>query len=93
LSTSSASRRLHLTRSTLTLGQFKRCLGGLLLFFSAAIAALIVLYRSLPPLAKNYVLRLLFSDADVPVALIQAWVKPQGQSQHKAAMKVDSFTQ
>ncbi|GJP34082.1 hypothetical protein CLOM_g18549 [Closterium sp. NIES-68] len=42
--------------------------------------------RSLPPLAKQYVLRLLFLTDPVPAALVADWPKPEAQSKHKASL-------
>ncbi|CAI5990958.1 unnamed protein product, partial [Closterium sp. NIES-64] len=42
--------------------------------------------RSLPPLAKQYVLRLLFLTDPVPAALVADWPKPEAHSKHKAAL-------
>ncbi|CAI5494039.1 unnamed protein product, partial [Closterium sp. Naga37s-1] len=41
---------------------------------------------SLPPLAKQYVLRLLFLTDPVPAALVADWPKPEAHSKHKAAL-------
>eukprot|EP00197_Chlamydomonas_leiostraca_P005465 CAMPEP_0202864098 /NCGR_PEP_ID=MMETSP1391-20130828/4481_1 /ASSEMBLY_ACC=CAM_ASM_000867 /TAXON_ID=1034604 /ORGANISM="Chlamydomonas leiostraca, Strain SAG 11-49" /LENGTH=288 /DNA_ID=CAMNT_0049543807 /DNA_START=100 /DNA_END=962 /DNA_ORIENTATION=- len=45
-------------------------------------------FRSLPPLAKNYVLRLLLIDVPVPQDVVDSWVadKKQHGSAHKAAL-------
>ncbi|CAI7738345.1 unnamed protein product [Closterium sp. NIES-53] len=43
-------------------------------------------HRSLPPLAKMYVLRLLFLTDPVPATLVADWPKPEAHSKHKAAL-------
>ena len=42
--------------------------------------------RSLPPLAKQYVLRLVFLDS-VPQGLFQGWHTSEGQSKHRATIE------
>lgn len=42
--------------------------------------------RSLPPLAKKYVLQLLFIDDPVPCTRIEEWVLPDGLSKHRVAI-------
>ncbi|KAL6043815.1 RNA polymerase II transcription factor B 52 kDa subunit [Balamuthia mandrillaris] len=44
------------------------------------------IFRSVPPLGKQFVLRLLFLDAPVVLATIQSWVKPQYKPQHDASV-------
>ncbi|CAI5524250.1 unnamed protein product [Closterium sp. Naga37s-1] len=43
-------------------------------------------HRSLPLLAKMYVLRLLFLTYPVPATLVADWPKPEAHSKHKAAL-------
>ncbi|GER26888.1 transcription factor-related [Striga asiatica] len=42
--------------------------------------------RSLPPLAKKYVLQLLYLDGPVPAKSLEEWVLPDGVSKHKVAI-------
>ncbi|XP_073038473.1 general transcription and DNA repair factor IIH subunit TFB2 isoform X2 [Primulina eburnea] len=42
--------------------------------------------RSLPPLAKKYVLQLLYVDAAVSAKLLEEWVLADGNSKHKVAI-------
>ncbi|GLT75084.1 hypothetical protein SLA2020_468340 [Shorea laevis] len=42
--------------------------------------------RSLPPLAKKYVLQLLYIDAPVTAKLLQEWVVADGSTKHKVAI-------
>lgn len=42
--------------------------------------------RSLPPLAKKYVLQLLHIDGPVPAKLLAEWVLPDGLSKHNVAI-------
>ncbi|KAK6150421.1 hypothetical protein DH2020_015353 [Rehmannia glutinosa] len=42
--------------------------------------------RSLPPLAKKYVLQLLYIDGPVPAKWLEEWVLPDGASKHKVAV-------
>lgn len=42
--------------------------------------------RSLPPLAKKYVLQLLYIDGPVSAKLLEEWVLPDGVSKHKVAV-------
>ncbi|XP_020525409.1 RNA polymerase II transcription factor B subunit 2 isoform X2 [Amborella trichopoda] len=42
--------------------------------------------RSLPPVSKMYVLRMLYIDAAVSAKLMQEWVLPDSFSKHKAAI-------
>lgn len=42
--------------------------------------------RSFPPLAKKYVLQLLFIDSPVPAKSMEDWVLPDGYSKHKVAI-------
>jgi transcription initiation factor TFIIH subunit 4 len=45
------------------------------------------LYRSLPPVAKQYVLRLLFIEQPVSGETMRGWAKPDAVGKHKAAME------
>lgn len=42
--------------------------------------------RSLPPLAKKYVLQLLYIDVPVPAAMMEEWVLADGVSKHRVAI-------
>lgn len=42
--------------------------------------------RSLPPLAKKYVLQLLHIDGLVSAKLLEEWVLPDGFSKHRVAI-------
>lgn len=42
--------------------------------------------RSLPPLAKKYVLQMLFIDSPIPAKSMEDWVLPEGLSKHKVAI-------
>lgn len=42
--------------------------------------------RSLPPLAKKYVLQMLFIDSPIPAKSMEEWVLPEGLSKHKVAI-------
>ncbi|CAA6655661.1 unnamed protein product [Spirodela intermedia] len=42
--------------------------------------------RSLPPLAKKYVLQMLFIDLPVSARTMEEWVLPDGSSKHKVAI-------
>lgn len=42
--------------------------------------------RSLPPLAKKYVLQMLYIDVPVAAKSMEEWVLPDGQSKHKVAI-------
>ncbi|KAL2932030.1 General transcription and DNA repair factor IIH subunit TFB2 [Bienertia sinuspersici] len=42
--------------------------------------------RSLPPLAKKYVLQMLYIDAPVPAKSMEEWVLPDGLSKHRVAI-------
>lgn len=44
-------------------------------------------YRSLPPVAKQYVLRLLFIEQPVSGETMRGWAKPEAVGKHKAAME------
>lgn len=42
--------------------------------------------RSLPPLAKQYILRLLFVDKPLSLELLQSWAEPGSASKHEVAI-------
>ncbi|XP_021740570.1 RNA polymerase II transcription factor B subunit 2-like [Chenopodium quinoa] len=42
--------------------------------------------RSLPPLAKKYVLQMLYIDAPIPAKSLEEWVLPDGLSKHRVAI-------
>ncbi|GAB4851889.1 RNA polymerase II transcription factor B 52 kDa subunit [Ancistrocladus abbreviatus] len=42
--------------------------------------------RSLPPLAKKYVLQMLYIDVPVPAKSMEEWVLPDGLSKHKVSI-------
>ncbi|CAO2842838.1 unnamed protein product [Amaranthus hypochondriacus] len=42
--------------------------------------------RSLPPLAKKYILQMLYIDAPVPAKSLEEWVLPDGLSKHRVAI-------
>ena len=42
--------------------------------------------RSLPPLAKKYVLQLLYIDVPVTASSLQEWVLAEGASKHRVAV-------
>lgn len=42
--------------------------------------------RSLPPLAKKYVLQLLYIDIPISAKTMEEWVLPDGFSKHKVAI-------
>jgi transcription initiation factor TFIIH subunit 4 len=45
-----------------------------------------VAIRSLPPLAKQYVMRLLYVENAVPVKSLQEWAQPDALSKHQVAI-------
>lgn len=45
-----------------------------------------VLLRSLPPLAKKYVLQMLYIDVPIPAKSLGEWVLPDGSSKHRVAI-------
>lgn len=47
---------------------------------------LLFMFRSLPPLAKKYVLQLLFIDIPVTTKSMEEWVLTDGFSKHKVAI-------
>lgn len=53
--------------------------------YSSPWACLAVL-RALPPLGKHYAMRLLYIDAGVPMADVDAWVKPEGEQVHRSSL-------
>uniref|UniRef100_A0A803LPW3 RNA polymerase II transcription factor B subunit 2 n=1 Tax=Chenopodium quinoa TaxID=63459 RepID=A0A803LPW3_CHEQI len=42
--------------------------------------------KSLPPLAKKYVLQMLYIDAPIPAKSLEEWVLPDGLSKHRVAI-------
>ncbi|XP_056689593.1 general transcription and DNA repair factor IIH subunit TFB2 isoform X3 [Spinacia oleracea] len=42
--------------------------------------------RSLPPLAKKYVLQMMYIDAPIPAKSLEEWVLPDGLSKHRVAI-------
>ena len=42
--------------------------------------------RSLPPLAKKYVLQMLYIDSPITAKSIEVWVLPDGYSKHRVAI-------
>ncbi|KAJ4703458.1 RNA polymerase II transcription factor B subunit 2 [Melia azedarach] len=42
--------------------------------------------RSLPPLAKKYVLQMLYIDGSVPAKMMEEWVLPDGFTKHRVAI-------
>ncbi|XP_023665634.1 general transcription factor IIH subunit 4 [Paramormyrops kingsleyae] len=51
-------------------------------------ATCLAVYRELPPLAKNYVMRMLFLDQPLPQAAIALWVKKDSQKEHDQCVSV-----
>jgi transcription initiation factor TFIIH subunit 4 len=43
--------------------------------------------RSLPPVAKQYVLRLLYVDQPLPSSTFDSWASVEGTSKHKVAIE------
>ncbi|XP_035536921.1 general transcription and DNA repair factor IIH subunit TFB2-like [Morone saxatilis] len=46
-------------------------------------ATCLAVYRELPSLAKNYVMRMLFLDQPLPQAAVALWVKKDSQNTHR----------
>lgn len=44
------------------------------------------LIRSLPPLAKKYVLQMMYIDGPVTAKSMEEWVLPDGLSKHRVAI-------
>uniref|UniRef100_A0A671R6N3 General transcription factor IIH subunit 4 n=1 Tax=Sinocyclocheilus anshuiensis TaxID=1608454 RepID=A0A671R6N3_9TELE len=51
-------------------------------------ATCLAVYRELPSLAKNYVMRLLFLDHPLPQAAVTLWVKKDSQKDHDQCVSV-----
>ncbi|XP_040044817.1 general transcription factor IIH subunit 4 isoform X2 [Gasterosteus aculeatus] len=51
-------------------------------------ATCLAVYRELPPLAKNYVMRMLFLDQPLPQAALALWVKVDSQKDHEECVSV-----
>uniref|UniRef100_A0A673HCC7 General transcription factor IIH subunit 4 n=1 Tax=Sinocyclocheilus rhinocerous TaxID=307959 RepID=A0A673HCC7_9TELE len=51
-------------------------------------ATCLTVYRELPSLAKNYVMRLLFLDHPLPQAAVALWVKKDSQKDHDQCVSV-----
>jgi hypothetical protein len=48
--------------------------------------ACLAVLRALPPLAKHYVMRLLYVEAGVPSVALDAWVRPGAEGKHRVAL-------
>ena len=48
--------------------------------------ACLAVLRALHPLAKHYVMRLLYVDDGVPIADLDAWVRPEAEETHRACV-------
>jgi transcription initiation factor TFIIH subunit 4 len=48
--------------------------------------ACLAVLRALPPLGKHYAMRLLYIESGVPVADVDAWIKPEGEAVHRACL-------
>ncbi|XP_055486651.1 general transcription factor IIH subunit 4 [Leucoraja erinacea] len=51
-------------------------------------ATCLAVFRELPPLARNYVMRLLFLDQPLPQAAVTFWVKKDNQRDHDDCMGI-----
>ncbi|KAK0142377.1 General transcription factor IIH subunit 4 [Merluccius polli] len=51
-------------------------------------ATCLAVYRELPSLAKNYVMRMLFLDQPLPQAAVALWVKKESQKAHDECVSV-----
>ncbi|KAE8282453.1 General transcription factor IIH subunit 4 Basic transcription factor 2 52 kDa subunit [Larimichthys crocea] len=51
-------------------------------------ATCLAVYRELPSLAKNYVMRMLFLDQPLPLAAVALWVKKDSQKDHDECVSV-----
>ncbi|KAI1902445.1 hypothetical protein AGOR_G00044830 [Albula goreensis] len=51
-------------------------------------ATCLAVFRELPPLAKNYVMRMLFLDQPLPQAAVALWVKKDSQKAHDECVSV-----
>ncbi|GLD63247.1 general transcription factor IIH subunit 4 [Lates japonicus] len=51
-------------------------------------ATCLAVYRELPSLAKNYVMRMLFLDQPLPQAAVALWVKKDSQKDHDECVSV-----
>ncbi|KAG7457552.1 hypothetical protein MATL_G00228210 [Megalops atlanticus] len=51
-------------------------------------ATCLAVFRELPPLAKNYVMRMLFLDQPLPQAAVALWVKKDSQKDHDQCVSV-----
>ncbi|XP_077404370.1 general transcription factor IIH subunit 4 isoform X2 [Vanacampus margaritifer] len=51
-------------------------------------ATCLAVYRELPPLAKNYVMRMLFLDQPLPQAAVALWVNKESQKNHDECVSV-----
>nr|XP_020480478.1 general transcription factor IIH subunit 4 [Monopterus albus]XP_020480479.1 general transcription factor IIH subunit 4 [Monopterus albus] len=51
-------------------------------------ATCLAVYRELPSLAKNYVMRMLFLDQPLPQAAVALWVKKDSQKDHNECVSV-----
>lgn len=51
-------------------------------------ATCLAVYRELPPLAKNYVMRMLFLDQPLPQAAVALWVRKDSQKDHDECVSV-----
>ncbi|KAJ8366761.1 hypothetical protein AAFF_G00342540 [Aldrovandia affinis] len=51
-------------------------------------ATCLAVYRELPPLAKNYVMRMVFLDQPLPQAAVALWVKKDSQKDHDECVSV-----
>ncbi|XP_069054846.1 general transcription factor IIH subunit 4 [Lepisosteus oculatus] len=49
-------------------------------------ATCLAVFRELPPLAKNYVMRMLFLDQPLPQAALALWVKKDHQEDHESCV-------
>lgn len=51
-------------------------------------ATCLAVYRELPPLAKNYVMRMLFLEQPLPQAAVALWVRKDSQREHEQCVCV-----
>uniref|UniRef100_UPI00358E0753 general transcription factor IIH subunit 4-like isoform X1 n=1 Tax=Myxine glutinosa TaxID=7769 RepID=UPI00358E0753 len=51
-------------------------------------ATSLAVFRELPPLAQNYIMRLLFLEQPIPQAAVSTWVQNDSRSEHSDAVRV-----
>lgn len=48
--------------------------------------SILLIFRSLPPMAKRYILQMLYIDTAITAKSLEEWLLPEGFSKHKVAI-------